>query len=103
MMRLDWRRTLHVSYVLVLCFVAACGKTTAIPPTAPAATNAPQPTAPAADTAEPAATSATAATAAPAVFAKNPSYSSAIALTDDDSLVVVANPLDGSVTVFNVA
>src|SRR5262249_57800029 len=36
-------------------------------------------------------------------LAKNPSYSSPIALSDDDSLLVVANPLDGSISVFNVA
>lgn len=37
------------------------------------------------------------------VIAKNPSHSSPIAISDDDSLLVVANNLNGSVTVFNVA
>ena len=103
MMRFDWRRPIRMSFALAFCFVAACGKPTAVPPTAPAATTVPQPTAAVAATAAPAATTVPAASAAPSVFAKNPSYSSAIALSDDDSLLAVANPLDGSVTLFNVA
>ncbi|MFN8380647.1 MAG: beta-propeller fold lactonase family protein [Anaerolineales bacterium] len=38
-----------------------------------------------------------------ATIAKNPSYSSPIAISDDDSLVVVANTLNGSVSLINVA
>ena len=40
---------------------------------------------------------------APAVIAKKASSSSAIALSDDDALLVVANPLNGSVSILNVA
>jgi YVTN family beta-propeller protein len=98
MNRPDWRRPLRVAYVALICFVAACGKTTVVPPSAsPAAATAAQPTA------AQAATSAPATTAAPSVVAKNPSYSSAIAISDDDSTLVAANPLDGSISVFNVA
>jgi YVTN family beta-propeller protein len=105
MNRTAWHHNLRLIYVLMICVVAACGKTTALPPTATApATPAPQPTAAAAATsAATSAPAATAATAAPAVQAKNPSYSSPIAISDDDSTLVVANPLDGSVSVFNVA
>jgi len=104
MIRTTWQRNLRLVYVFMMVVVAACGKTTVLPPTAtPAPTTAPQPTAAAAATSAPAATNATAATAAPSVRAKNPSYSSPIAISDDDSMLVVANPLDGSVSVFNVA
>jgi YVTN family beta-propeller protein len=41
--------------------------------------------------------------AAPDVIARDPSYSSPIAISEDDGLLVVANPLNGSVTVLNVA
>jgi YVTN family beta-propeller protein len=96
----SWRRHLRLISVVTLC-VAACGKLNVLPPTA---TSAPQPTsAPVtAPTLAPAAT-ASAATRAPSAVAKNPSYSSSIAISDDDSLLVVANPLDGSISVFNVA
>ena len=39
----------------------------------------------------------------PAVIAKNPSSSGLIAISDDDSLLVVANTLSGTVSVINVA
>jgi hypothetical protein len=65
------RRITRLTYVFVICLVAACAKTTALPPTAtPAATAAPRPAT------APAATSAPAASTAPSVIAKNPSYSS---------------------------
>jgi YVTN family beta-propeller protein len=38
-----------------------------------------------------------------AVIAKNPSYSSPIAISDDDALLVVANTLNGTVSLINVA
>lgn len=100
MTTIDWRRTRTVVYGLAIALVAAaCAKqATALPPTAvPAATIAVQPTT------APANTAAAPTSAAPSVIAKNPSYSSSIALSDDDSTLVVANPLDGSISVFNVA
>jgi YVTN family beta-propeller protein len=77
------------------------GAATSAPPTAAG----PAPTAAAAATSAPGATAPANATgsAASTAVAKNPSYSSAIAISDDDSLLVVANPLDGSISVFNVA
>ena len=42
----DWHRILRLIYVLMICVVAACGRTTVLPPTATApATAVPQPTA----------------------------------------------------------
>ncbi|MBI3152393.1 MAG: beta-propeller fold lactonase family protein [Chloroflexi bacterium] len=38
-----------------------------------------------------------------ATIAKNPSYSSPIAISDDDSLLVVANTLNGTISLINVA
>ncbi len=96
------RRTLISLALGSLCTLIACQLSgTAVPPSSTLApTNAPATSAPAtgAATAAPPGTS-----AAPAVIAKNPSYSSSIALSDDDSTLVVANPLDGSISVFNVA
>jgi YVTN family beta-propeller protein len=40
---------------------------------------------------------------ATSIIARNASYSSPIAISDDDALLVVANTLDGTVSVFNVA
>src|ERR1700687_5434555 len=70
------------------------------PPAPAPATAAPHPPPAVAATSAPVTT---AATSAPSALAKNPSYSSPIAISDDDHTLVVVNPLDGSVTVFNVA
>src|SRR5262249_2366234 len=89
-----------------LLMIMACqiGSPTAPAPTAPPPTVPANPTSRAAATRGAAPHSAPAATsAASSVIAKNPSYSSAIAISDDDSTLVVANPLDGSVSIFNVA
>jgi DNA-binding beta-propeller fold protein YncE len=84
---------------LVVCFATACSKATPLPPTVtPVPTSAALATSVA--TAGP---GAIAATAAPYTIAKNPSYSSPIAISDDNNLLVVANPLNDSISVFNVA
>ena len=69
------------------------------------ATEAPQPTAPVGDGGTPA-TAAPATTSVPStggVISKNPSYSSPIAISEDDSLLVVVNNLNDSVSIINVA
>ena len=103
MIRTLWRPSLRLNFVLAICVMAACAKTPAPPTALPAATGTSQPTEAAATSAPVAATSTLAPTAGPSVLAKNPSYSSPIAISDDDSILLVANPLDGSVSVFNVA
>lgn len=95
------RRATRAAYVLVIWLVAACGQPTVQPPVA---TISAQPSPAGATTAPPTTVApATVAPAASSAIAKNPSYSSSIAISDDDSLLVVANPLDGSISVFNVA
>jgi len=82
-----WKALVLLSLALVV--LNACGKAPATatlsPTTAPPTTEGGQVVAP------------------PSVIAKNPSYSSAIAISDDDALLVVANPLNGSVSIVNVA
>src|SRR5262245_13582543 len=72
---------IRVITVAVLAFLSACGG--GVPPT-------PAPP----DGATPAASG---------TIAKNPSYSSPIAISDDDALLVVANTLNGTVSLINVA
>jgi YVTN family beta-propeller protein len=89
--------------VFSLLLVAALACNVGSSPTA-----APQPTAPAGDdgtqpTAAPAATTAPVTGGGGGVISKNPSYSSPIAISDDDSLLAVVNNLNDSVTIINVA
>src|SRR6185295_4417488 len=92
---------------LALIFGLACG---AIPSGgAPTPTAAPQVAATEAATAAPAPTDAgpgeqpTTAPQPGGVIAQDASYSSPIAISEDDALVVVVNTLNGSVSVLNVA
>ncbi len=88
-------RLARAGLAVLLFSLAACQKTAT--PTESAAT---QPPATAAPTAE------GQPTAPPVVggaIAQNPSNSSPIAISDDDSILVAVNTLNGSVTVFNVA
>ena len=97
------RRLPGLRLLLPLAMVFACGRAAVAPPTTapevqPTAAPAVATTAPGEATQPAAPTPAVA-----AVIARNPSHSSAIAISDDDALLVVANPLNGTVTVFNVA
>ena len=89
-----------VLLILAALAVTACGQEpTAAPPEK--ATEAP---APAATSASPQGGEApTAAPAGGAAVAKNASYSSPIAISDDDALLVATNNLNGSVSVFDVS
>ncbi len=68
----------RVMTVALLTFLSACGSGDQVTSTAPPVTTA-------------------------ATIAKNPSYSSPIAISDDDSLVVVTNTLNGTISLINVA
>jgi YVTN family beta-propeller protein len=87
-------------FILVVLLTACSGKTKSAVP----ATQVPAAVSPAGATQAPAAVGPTEAPAAGgAGVAKNASYSSSIAISDDDSLLVVANELNGTVTLINIA
>ena len=93
-----------IATILIAVALAACSSAPAPAPTLPPAATAPT-SAPAAT--QPPSSSAPAATSAPAassgVVNKNPTNSSPIAITSDDSKVVVVNPLNNSISIINVA
>jgi YVTN family beta-propeller protein len=91
-------RILRIALAFTL-FLLACnlGSAPATTPTEAPAGDPPTATAPAVE-GQPTSPPATGGT-----IAKNSSHSSPIAISDDDSLLVVANNLNGNITVFNVA
>jgi YVTN family beta-propeller protein len=112
----------HALLLILLVLLIACASTPSAPTPSTAPTNAPPPTLsaeatnapppattapPANPTTAPAATNTVAnPTTAPVAVGKvrtTPSHSSPIAVTSDDSKIVVVNPLNGTVTILNVA
>jgi YVTN family beta-propeller protein len=91
------RRITRLTYVFVICLVAACAKATALPPTAsPAAAAAAHPGRPSGHRCPSRQYGAVG-------HCQESELLQPIALSDDDSTLVVANPLDGSLSLLNVA
>jgi len=85
----QFRTLSQIALTALLMFLSACGSSggggapTSIPPTQPPTNNEN--------------------TNSGGAIAKNPSYSSPIAISDDDALLVVANTLNGTVSLINVS